>query len=194
MGTAGRILVVCTGNVCRSPYIERLLAAGLRDLGVDVTSAGTHALVGQAMEPGSARLLDDDGISPHGFIARQLTAPMLRDADLVLAVTREHRRESVQLEPKALRYAYVVNDFCDLLSAAELHRRSSLEPPDASVVTRLAFRAETSRGAVRPRLPGAVGIVDPYRQSADVFAAMAQQVCAAVPTIVRAAHEVAAGM
>ena len=52
----GHILVVCTGNICRSPYIERRLAGLLADTDAVVTSAGTRALVGAPIEPGSAEL------------------------------------------------------------------------------------------------------------------------------------------
>ena len=52
-GQAGSILVVCTGNVCRSPYIERRLRHELAGTGIEVTSAGTRALVGHDMDAGT---------------------------------------------------------------------------------------------------------------------------------------------
>lgn len=183
---------MCTGNVCRSPYIERLLAAGLRDLDIEVSSAGTGALVGHTMEPASARLLQDAGIGFDDFVARQLTPEMLSAADLVLTATREHRREAVQLEPKALRYTHAVDDFSDLVAAADLQHASFLEPPDASVVAKLAARAQSARGEVAARVAEDSGIVDPFRQPDSVFATMAKQVGEVLPPIVRAAHEVAA--
>src|SRR6476619_730650 len=84
------ILTVCTGNVCRSPAVERLLA---RDLGptVGVSSAGTHALVGQPIAQPMARLLRDNGIEAQAFTARRLTETLVKDADLVLTLTRAQR-------------------------------------------------------------------------------------------------------
>ncbi len=41
-----KILTVCTGNICRSPLAEGLLRKVLRGLPVEVSSAGTGALVG----------------------------------------------------------------------------------------------------------------------------------------------------
>lgn len=187
----GRILIVCTGNVCRSPYIERLLAAGLRGLDIQVASAGTHALAGHAMEPGSAKLLKDARITADDFVARQLTPAMLREADLVLTATREHRRTVVQLEPKALRYAHAIDDFSDLVVAADLRQESFLEPSRASVIAKMAARAQSARGEVAARVTEDSGIVDPFRQGESVFAKMAQQVGEVLPAIVRAAHEVA---
>lgn len=189
--TQGRILVVCTGNVCRSPYIERLLAVGLRGLDIEVTSAGTGALAGRPMDPGSADLLRKDGIGVDDFVARQLTPEMLREADLVLTATREHRRQVVQLEPKALRYAHAIDDFSDLVASADLREGSFLESSEASVVVKLAARAAARRGEVAARVAEESGIVDPFRQAAAVFAEMAAQVGTVLPPIVRAAHQVA---
>ena len=56
------ILVVCTGNVCRSPAAERLLASKLGST-VQVASAGTHALVGQPISEPMAALLRDSDLS-----------------------------------------------------------------------------------------------------------------------------------
>lgn len=192
MVAPGRILIVCTGNVCRSPYIERMLVARLQELGIEVESAGTRALVGRPMEPGSQHLLELAGVGADDFVARQLTPEMAREADLVLTATRDHRREVAQLEPRALRYTHAVDDFSDLVAGAELREPVFMEPPDASVVGALAARAAARRSEVAARLADASGIVDPFRQSERVFARMAEQVAAVLPPIVEAARQVAA--
>jgi len=55
------ILTVCTGNVCRSPAVERLLSTELGPT-VQVSSAGTHALVGHPISQPMAALLTASGI------------------------------------------------------------------------------------------------------------------------------------
>lgn len=191
MSGAGQILVVCTGNVCRSPYIERLLAAGLHDLEIAVSSAGTAALAGQGMEEGSARLLRDKGIEDGHFVARQLIPAMLREADLVLTATRELRHEAVRLEPAALRYTHAIIDFSDLGAVANLAERTLAEPTHASIVGKLAARAITGRGEVTARTAADAEIVDPYQKRDRVYATLARQVGEVIPRIVGAAHEVA---
>ncbi len=63
------ILLVCTGNVCRSPYLERRLQAELdRSWGVAavrVHSAGTDARPGVSMDAEAARRLGDAGGVAH---------------------------------------------------------------------------------------------------------------------------------
>ncbi|TFB71830.1 hypothetical protein E3O06_11235 [Cryobacterium glaciale] len=114
------ILIVCTGNICRSPLAEqvlraRLLAAGS---GVTVASAGTQAVVGGAMTPEAAALALKLGSASTVHTPRQLTADMLAQADLVLTATRDHRRDVVTLFPKATRYTFTLNQFARLVDAA----------------------------------------------------------------------------
>ena len=117
---APRILIVCTGNICRSPLAEQLLRENLRAAGIDavVTSAGTHAMTGSAMTPEAATLSLQYGASTTEHVARQLTKKLIADADLVLTATRDHRREVVTLLPKATRYTFTLNQFARLVAPA----------------------------------------------------------------------------
>ena len=63
------MLAVCTGNVCRSPAVERLIAH-LAGPTVSVTSAGTHALVGHPISDPIAALLLHGGYDAHSFEAQ----------------------------------------------------------------------------------------------------------------------------
>ena len=95
-----RCLFVCTGNICRSPAAERLLrrdldrtVGGIAGLsGVHVSSAGTGALVGEPITPPMAQLVAGAGGDVERFSARQLTASIVRGADLVITMTSAHRR------------------------------------------------------------------------------------------------------
>ena len=117
-----RILAVCTGNICRSPVAEALLTRGIFELGVlaDVRSAGTSAAVGQPVDPATQRLLARRGVAlPDDFAARQLQVDDLRDADLILTMTLEQRREALELFPGAVRRTFTLTEFAALVSASE---------------------------------------------------------------------------
>ena len=118
---APRILIVCTGNICRSPLAEQLLRQNLTAAGIDavVTSAGTRAMTGSAMTPEAAALSSQYGASNTDHVARQLTEKLIADADLVLTATRDHRRDVVTMLPKATRYTFTLNQFARLVAAAE---------------------------------------------------------------------------
>lgn len=184
-------MVVGADNVCRSPYIERLLAAGLQDLDIEVTSAGTRAQPGAQPEPGTLRLLEKAGLDADGCIAQKVTPEMLRIADLVLTVTRDERHEAVRLERRALRYVHAVADFSDLVAGADLRSPSFLEAEDAPLVAKLTARAAARRDVVAARLTDDSGIIDPLGHPDRVYSKMAAQVDKLIPPIVEAAHQIA---
>jgi protein-tyrosine phosphatase len=115
------MLLVCTGNICRSALAERLGRAYLDDaLGEDagqvrLTSAGVGAVVGSGMHPDSALVLQGFGGDPAGFVARQLVDAMAINADLTLTMTRAHRREVLKVAPRALARTFTVREAADLV-------------------------------------------------------------------------------
>ena len=145
-----RILVVCTGNICRSPMAEHLLRAGLPPGTAEVTSAGTHGLVGEGMQAHALDVLRERGVDGSAFRARRLEAHHVEGADLVLTATREHRAAVVTLAPTAVRRTFTLRELDRLLSVADL------TAPD------LVAAAAAQRGLVRPDKPGDDDITDPY--------------------------------
>lgn len=91
------VLVVCVGNICRSPLGERMLGARLP--GVSVTSAGIAALVGEPADETSREVGIARGVSLEGHVARQFTAEIGAGADLILAMEPGHRREIARIAP-----------------------------------------------------------------------------------------------
>ncbi|WP_456563058.1 arsenate reductase/protein-tyrosine-phosphatase family protein [Blastococcus sp. SYSU DS0533] len=120
-GSAFTILLVCTGNICRSALAERLGRAYLDDrLGerasdVQLVSAGTHAVVGSAMHRDSALVLRGYGAEPGGFRARQLDEVTAGGADLVLTMTRAHRAALLERAPRALQRSFTLREAAALL-------------------------------------------------------------------------------
>jgi protein-tyrosine phosphatase len=187
---AGSILVVCTGNVCRSPYLERRLRHELAATGIAVESAGTKALAGLEMDDGTRERLDAAGIDATAFQARQLSADLVARADLVLAAAREHRTAVAQLHPAALRRVFTVRDFADLvggLTAVDLES-DPLGDRDASWVRHVAAAGARRRGSIVARQSG-VDITDPIGGPPSDFRQMAQEIDAALVPIVRALRD-----
>ncbi|PKH01842.1 protein tyrosine phosphatase [Psychromonas sp. MB-3u-54] len=94
-----KILVVCVGNICRSPIGERLLQKHLPQL--KVNSAGIKALVGRPADPNSISVAAEENIDLSLHIAQQLTAELIAEHDLILVMERGHINAVTKLAPAA---------------------------------------------------------------------------------------------
>ena len=91
------ILVVCIGNVCRSPVGERILRAKLP--GLRVESAGLGALVDHAADETAAAVAERHGVSLEGHKARQFDAALGEGYDLILVMEPEHKQKIANTNP-----------------------------------------------------------------------------------------------
>lgn len=89
------ILIVCVGNICRSPAAEKLFQYKLSDR-FTISSAGLHAMVGHAIDPKMQRYLVNAGITELTHQARQFTGEMARQADLIMAMEKVHVHQITQ--------------------------------------------------------------------------------------------------
>ena len=108
------ILIICTGNICRSPMAEGLLYHMLPDTlkgTVVVRSAGTNAYDGLEAEPFAVRALLDRGIDISSHRSRVIDDIMLADADLILTMEQMHREYVRQLLPSGAGHVHLLSDF-----------------------------------------------------------------------------------
>lgn len=85
------VLVVCVGNICRSPMGERMLRVALPGKRID--SAGIGALAGRAADNTALQVGAELGVSLAGHVARQLTSEIGAQYDLILVMETGHRTE-----------------------------------------------------------------------------------------------------
>lgn len=99
-----KILVVCVGNICRSPTAEFLLKQQLPQK--QISSAGLHAMVndgqGQEMDEQARRIAEQYGLVCPPHQARQLTSELARNHDLILVMEKRHRDDIGKRFPEAL--------------------------------------------------------------------------------------------
>jgi protein-tyrosine phosphatase len=177
-----RILTVCTGNICRSPMTERLLAMGLDSLSPGqfvVASAGTGALVGSPIDSRAAGYVRVFGGSSEEFAARQLTPALFEGQDLVLALTREHRGRIVEMAPALVRKTFTLRELARLLPVIDVDPGDSAAARWRAAVPK-AVRARTAN----PADPGEDDVVDPYRRSDEVYQRMVRELVPAVDALV----------
>ncbi|WP_034508843.1 low molecular weight phosphatase family protein [Blastococcus sp. URHD0036] len=177
------VLVVCTGNICRSALAERLGRAYLDEtLGsgawqVRLTSAGVGAVVGSAMHPDSSLVLQGYGGDPSGFVARQIVEDMAIDADLTLTMTRAHRRRVLELAPRALSRTFTLREATALVGlvgdGADL-------PGDLLADRARALVREMSVARSRRAVAHGDDIADPIGQPVEVHEAVGAAIAEAL--------------
>ncbi|MBC8449462.1 MAG: low molecular weight protein arginine phosphatase [Chloroflexi bacterium] len=109
-----RVLIVCTGNVCRSPVAtgllcQRLAADGLAGE-VMVHSAGTWGLDGEPASAHAVRVMAERGVDIGEHRARTLRPYDVAAADLILTMEERHRRSIFHIQPAALRKVFLLSE------------------------------------------------------------------------------------
>jgi len=123
------ILVVCEGNICRSPMAEGLLAHALPQM--QVRSAGLGALIGMPADEIAVRLMQERGIDITAHRATQINRQMCVQADIVLVMDTEQRQRLETMYPQACGRVfrlgeYAKRDIPDPFRQSELAFREAL--------------------------------------------------------------------
>ena len=106
------VLVVCTGNLCRSPMIATLLQYALP--GKQIRSVGTHAVSGSAWHPSTIDVLTEAGYHAQGT-AHRLRKSHVRNAKLILTAEGMHRGVVVGMDDTAADRTYTLLEAARLL-------------------------------------------------------------------------------
>jgi protein-tyrosine phosphatase len=96
-----KILIVCIGNICRSPTAEMLLRNALVNSNIEVKSAGLGALHEHPIETMAQALLEEHGHSAVCHSARQLTPAIANESDLILVMEKRHIDGVLKIAPQA---------------------------------------------------------------------------------------------
>jgi protein-tyrosine phosphatase len=108
-----RVLVVCAGNICRSPTAEavmRLLGEDHPTVDLEVRSRGTHDWnVGRRAHPAMTRIAAERGYDLSGHTAAQVTTDDLAWADDVLVMDDENYRQLAGRYPDRVRHVRLLD-------------------------------------------------------------------------------------
>lgn len=162
------ILMVCTGNICRSPVGEVVLQSQLPE-GVSVRSAGTHAPVGRPAAPETSAFLARELHVELDHVAQQLTKQHAESSDLIITMTAEHRAWVARTAPRSVRRTFTLREIEQI--AAQL-------PESDSSLTLQEFvaSASTLRARVVTGEDSDLDIADPYGGPSEAYEASFQQI------------------
>ena len=95
------VLIVCVGNICRSPMGEYLLRIMAQKRGVDicVSSAGLGALVGHGADKTAVTVMAEKGVDVSAHFARQLDEDLVKNNELILVMEKWQQKEIERLYP-----------------------------------------------------------------------------------------------
>jgi protein-tyrosine phosphatase len=106
-----RVLIVCTGNIARSPIAVESLRRRLKEAPVVLTSAGTRVYGPRSVTSEARRVIEGLGGSADEHRSRPLLTQSVVRSHLVLTATREHRRAVLDLVPSKVRATFTLREF-----------------------------------------------------------------------------------
>ncbi len=167
------ILVVCTGNICRSPVGERFIQRGLAEVmgaaAPDVVSAGTIARDGASATPEAVAAGAERGVDASDHVASLLTPHMLDEAELVVTMAAEHREVAAGLSHEVARRTFTLKELVRLLEDLP-----AAAPPAAPATWRDRVAAAAAhRAAGGARNAHDEDVADPLGMSFETYQAMA---------------------
>lgn len=171
------VLVVCTGNVCRSPVAEGLVRAAMQTrFGVSaptVASAGVAGWEGSGADAHSVTALAERGIDISRHRGRRVAARDVADATLVLAMAFEHREALARIVPEAADRTFTLKELVRLLEA--LPAAPAEDDPGAMLERRIADAVALRRSGFEGN-PHDDDVADPLGLPIEAFRAMTWEI------------------
>jgi len=110
-GPVRRVVFLCHGNICRSPFAAELFAA--RYAAVEVRSAGLAASGGDPAQPGALRVARELGVDLDAHRSTRMGSELAEWADLIVGMEGHHVREVERRWPQATGKALILGDFLE---------------------------------------------------------------------------------
>ena len=121
MSNIKKILVVCTGNACRSPMAEGFLRKDLSQKdGFIVKSAGISAADGMMPTPYAVDVMKDEGIDISGYLSSALSKDFAKSADVILVMAKVHKNSITETMPELKDKVYLYNEFANVDDGADI--------------------------------------------------------------------------
>ena len=176
-GTPAKVLCACTGNICRSPAMEKYLQRAWGNHAV-VTSAGTYAMVGWEVPDLMLTAMSRVKLDAMEHEPAQLEVDDIRSYDLVIVASPEHRQWIGQRVGAYPANVFLATEAAELAAATQCPTTGPLED-------RIRAAAPTWHKQRADQPPSRhEGILDPYGRGVDDHHTSMAQITAALEPIV----------
>ncbi|MGI2883115.1 low molecular weight phosphotyrosine protein phosphatase [Vibrio furnissii] len=120
------ILVVCIGNICRSPTGERLLKNLLPEKHIASAGIGVEKsrLVGKEADPSASQVAEQHGVSLAGHSAEQITSALCAKYDLILVMEKKHIQALSEIAPEARGKTMLFGQWIGQIDISDPYRQS----------------------------------------------------------------------
>lgn len=107
------ILMICAGNMCRSPFAEHYMRLRLEQAGVyaECFSRGLLAMAGRKVPEDAVKAAEEFGVDLSGHVSQPLLAPDLERAAIVMVMEPEQRQYLAKMRPSQIGKYMMLSQF-----------------------------------------------------------------------------------
>ncbi|RPA38324.1 low molecular weight protein-tyrosine-phosphatase [Shewanella frigidimarina] len=118
------VLVVCAGNICRSPTAEFVLKSKLLDKKITVSSAGLTALVGKSADAMAQKIALSHGVVMDTHQGQQLSSQLVANNSVILVMEQRHLNDVHSRYPEARGKTFLLGKWIDNAEIPDPYRQS----------------------------------------------------------------------
>jgi protein-tyrosine phosphatase len=118
------VLMVCAGNICRSPTAEYVLKSKLSDKNIAITSAGLTALVGKSADAMAQKIALSHGVVMDAHQGQQLSSQLIATNSVILVMEQRHLNDVHSRYPEARGKTFLLGKWIDNAEIPDPYRQS----------------------------------------------------------------------